>query len=50
MKQIKINGGCQSVRKVVPHDSNSDLPLASVLRFGSVQLNLVHDNLKNDIG
>ena len=25
----KIKGGCQSGRKVVPHDSKSDLPLVS---------------------
>ena len=25
--QTKIKGGCQSGRKVVPHDSDSDLPL-----------------------
>ena len=25
----KIKGGCQSVRKVVPHDSKSDLPLGN---------------------
>ena len=25
--RTKIKGGCQSGRKVVPHDSNSDLPL-----------------------
>ena len=25
----KIKGGCQSGRKVVPHDSKSDLPLSS---------------------
>ena len=28
VNQTKIKGGCQSVRKVVPHDSKSDLPLA----------------------
>ena len=27
MNRIKIKGGCQSGRKVVPHDSKSDLPL-----------------------
>ena len=28
VNQIKIKGGCQSGRKLVPHDSKSDLPLA----------------------
>ena len=28
INQTKIKGGCQSGRKVVPHDSKSDLPLA----------------------
>ena len=28
--QTKIKGGCQSGRKVVPHDSKSDLPLGGV--------------------
>ena len=28
VNQTKIKGGCQSGRKVVPHDSKSDLPLA----------------------
>ena len=27
INQTKIKGGCQSGRKVVPHDSKSDLPL-----------------------
>ena len=27
VNQTKIKGGCQSGRKVVPHDSKSDLPL-----------------------
>ena len=27
VNQTKIRGGCQSRRKVVPHDSKSDLPL-----------------------
>ena len=27
MNQIKIKGGCQSVRKVIPNKSKSDLPL-----------------------
>ena len=26
--QTKIKGGCQSGRRVVPHDSKSELPLA----------------------
>ena len=28
VKKTKIMGGCQLGRKVVPHDSKSDLPLA----------------------
>ena len=28
VNQTKIKGGCQSGRKVVPHDSKRDLPLA----------------------
>ena len=27
VNQTKIKGGCQSGKKVVPHDSKSDLPL-----------------------
>ena len=27
IKKTKIKGGCKSGRKVVPHDSKSDLPL-----------------------
>ena len=27
VNQTKIKGGCQSERKVLPHDSKSDLPL-----------------------
>ena len=27
VNQTKIEGGCQSGRKLVPHDSKSDLPL-----------------------
>ena len=30
LNQTKIKGGCQSGRKVVPHDSKSDLPLATL--------------------
>ena len=30
VNQTKIKGGCQSGRKVVPHDSKSDLPLLKV--------------------
>ena len=29
LNQTKIKGGCQSGKKVVPHDSKSDLPLVS---------------------
>ena len=28
INQTKIKGGCQSGRKVAPHDSKSDLPLS----------------------
>ena len=31
--RAKIKGGCQSGRKVVPHDSKSDLPLAVLIFF-----------------
>ena len=30
INRIKIKGGCQSGRKVVPHDSKSDLPLSGI--------------------
>ena len=30
INQTKLKGGCHSGRKVVPHDSKSDLPLACV--------------------
>ena len=30
--RTKIKGGCQSGRKVVPHDSKTDLPLSKYLR------------------
>ena len=29
INRTKIKGGCQSGRKVVPHDSKSDLPLVN---------------------
>ena len=29
----KIKGGCQSGRKVVPHNSKSDLPLVDTLKL-----------------
>ena len=32
----KIKGGCQSGRKVVTHDSKSDLPLTAQTDFHSV--------------
>ena len=32
INRTKIKGGCQSRRKVVPHDSKSDLPLTSQQR------------------
>ena len=31
INRTKIKGGCQSGRKVVPHDSKSDLPLVTFL-------------------
>ena len=31
INQTKIKGGCQSGRKVVPHNSKSDLPLDKLL-------------------
>ena len=31
VNQTNIKGGCESGRKVVPHDSKSDLPLVSIL-------------------
>ena len=31
VNQTKIKGGCKSGRKVVPHDSKSDLPLVTAL-------------------
>jgi len=33
IEQTKIKGGCQSGRKVVTHNSKSDLLLAHVLTF-----------------
>ena len=30
INRTKINDGCQSGRKVVPHDTKSDLPLAQL--------------------
>ena len=35
INQTKIKGGCQSERKVVSHDSKSDLPLAGPLQISS---------------
>ena len=35
VNQTKIKGGCQSGRKVIPHDSKSDLPL---IRNANVRL------------
>ena len=37
INQTKIKGGCQSGRKVVTHDSKSDLPLVSSQRRKKVQ-------------
>ena len=31
VNQTKIKGGCRTGRKVLPHDSNSDLPLVKQL-------------------
>ena len=44
VNQTKIKGGCQLERKVVPHDSKSDLPLAKQLRTPRkiMQVNLGH--------
>ena len=42
INQTKIKGGCQSGRKVVPHDSKSDLPLGAAL-FVSVQSPILSD-------
>ena len=33
VNQTKVKGGCQSERKVVTHDSESDLPLGSYIQF-----------------
>ena len=32
INQTKIKGGCQSRRKVVTHNSKSDLPLVSLIQ------------------
>ena len=42
----KIKGGCQSGRKVVPHDSKSDLPL----NFLWIYLFVVHVDLAKNGG
>ena len=36
VNQTKIKGGCQSRRKVVPHDSKSNLPL--IQKYNAIQL------------
>ena len=36
VNQTKIKGGCQSVRKVLPHDFKSDLPLRGGLTHHSL--------------
>ena len=36
INQTKIKGGCKSGRKVVPHDSKSDLPLSTFLYLQGV--------------
>ena len=33
INQIKIKGGCQSGKKVVTHNSKSDLPLARIAQY-----------------
>ena len=38
VNQTKIKGGCQSRRKVVLHDSKSDLPLVSMYQSQSNRL------------
>ena len=40
INQIKIKGGCQPGKKVVPHNSKSDFPLAF---FKSTLRKLVHN-------
>ena len=37
INQTKIKGGCQSGRKVVPHDSKSDLPLVCVKKSPKIK-------------
>ena len=39
INQTKIKGSCQSERKVVTHDSKSDLPLDVGMLIASVVLN-----------
>ena len=38
INETNIKGGCQSGRKVVPHDSKSDLPLVGELVYKNVDL------------
>ena len=33
IKRLKIKGGCQSGRKVVTHNSKSDLPLSDIKKI-----------------
>ena len=37
VNQTKIKGGCQSGRKVAPHNSNSDLPLIKMKKTDDVE-------------
>ena len=41
INQKKIKGGCQSGRKVVTHDSKSDLPLYTYYEYHVILLNIV---------
>ena len=50
--QTKVMGGCQSGRKVVPHDSKSDLPLVvygSLREFRKVQLSWKSGKIDQEI-
>ena len=42
VNQTKIKGGCQSGRKLVPHDSKSDLPLTNFFTFSQVRADVDH--------
>ena len=38
LNQIKLKGGCQLGKKVVPHNSKSDLPLVTCHKVKAVNL------------